>query len=209
MAKSLVITILVCFLGSFTFAKDSTKVDTSSAYVHHPKRSALFSLFPAGGQIYNEYGYRQFGKKNRAWWKVPLIYGALGTSSYFYYKNYQTTQLLKKEILYRQEFGEQAVYDERFINYSSVDSLINGYTEYGVVLGTDTMNVNHLGFDDRARRRDLLMFATIGIYGLQILEAYVDGHFVSFDISDDLSLSWYPRMVSPTTPGIGLTLSFK
>ncbi len=201
MAKSFLILIFLSFIGLETYAGDTTAVDTSGAYEHFPKRAALCSLFPAGGQIYNEYGYRKFDKKNRAWWKVPLIYGGLGATSYFYYKNYQSTQLLKKEILFRRENGDSTYYHDSMIGFASETALINGYT--------DSAGVDVLGFDDTARRRDLLMFATIGIYGLQILEAYVDGHFVSFDVSDDLSLSWYPKMMARNTPGIGLTLSFK
>jgi len=201
MAKSFFIFLFFSFIGLDTYAGDTTAVDTSGTYEHFPKRSALFSLIPGAGQIYNEYGYRKFDKKNRAWWKVPLIYGGLGATTYFYYKNYQSTQLLKKEILFRRENGDSTYYHDSMIGFESETTLINGYT--------DSTGVQVLGFDDTARQRDLLMFATIGIYGLQILEAYVDGHFVSFDVSDDLSLSWYPKMMARNTPGIGLTLSFK
>lgn len=201
MAKSFFILLILSFTGLKTYAGDTTEVDTSSAYVHIPKRSAFFSLFPAAGQVYNEYGYRKFDKKNRAWWKVPIIYGALGTTSYFWYKNHTSSQLLKKEILYRRENGDSTYFHASMKDYSSENALISGYT--------DTNGNTVSGYDAIARRRDLLMFATIGIYGLQILEAYVDGHFVSFDVSDDLSMSWYPKMLAPRTPGVGLTLSFK
>ena len=209
MGKSLIIILFISFTGLTSYGGDSTVVDTSKTYEHFPKRAALLSLIPATGQMYNEFGYRKFGKKNRAWWKVPLIYGGLGATGYFWWKNYHTTLLLKKEILYRQEFGEDTYFHESLQQYSSVDSLINGYADFVQITDSTVQRVDYLGFDDRARRRDLLMFATVGIYALQMLEAYVDGHFVSFDVSDDLSMSWYPKMVAPKTPGIGITLSFK
>ena len=47
---------------------------------------------------------------------------------------------------------------------------------------------------DKYRRwRDLSIFATIGVYALSVIDAYVDASLSDFDISDDLSLH-----ISPT-----------
>ena len=201
MAKAICIFLFICGFTLGGLAKDTLKVASDdTSYTHIPKRSALFSLFPGGGQIYNEFGYRKYGKKNRAWWKVPLIYGGMGATSYFWYQNYQRSQLLKEEILYRREFGDSTNLHPVLAAYTTEFELTGGYN--------DNANESR-GFDDVAKRRDLLMFATIGIYGLQLIEAYVDGHFVSFDVSEDLSMSWYPRMLAPRTPGISLALTFK
>ena len=209
MAKAICIFLFICGFTLGGLAKDTLKVASDdTSYTHIPKRSALFSLFPGGGQIYNEFGYRKYGKKNRAWWKVPLIYGGLGVTSYFWYQNYQRSQLLKEELLFRREFGATSNLHADLLGYDSESVLINGYQET-VITDVDTTVVTYRGFNDVAKRRDLLLFATIGIYGLQLIEAYVDGHFVSFDVSEDLSMSWYPRMLAPRTPGISLALTFK
>jgi hypothetical protein len=201
MAKSICILVFIYGFAYGGLAKDTLKVkDTDTSYVHYPKRSALFSLIPGGGQIYNEYGYHKYGKKNRAWWKVPLIYGALTATSYFWYQNYQRSQLLKEEILYRRDFGDSTNLHSVLATYTTEFQLTSGYTDD---------SAESRGFDDVAKRRDLLLFATIGVFGLQMLEAYVDGHFVSFDVSEDLSLSWYPRMLTPSAPGISLAFNFK
>ena len=200
MAKSIFIFLFTCGFAFGGYSKDTLKVkQVDTSYVHIPKRAALFSLFPGAGQIYNEYGYRKYGKKNRAWWKVPLIYGGMATTSYFWFQNYQRSQLLKEEILYRREFGDSTNLHPALAVFTTEAQLTGGYT--------DDL-VDSRGFDDVARRRDLLMFATIGIYGLQIIEAYVDGHFVSFDVSEDLTMSWYPTMLNRKTPGISLNLGF-
>ena len=53
-----------------------------------PKKAALFSLIPGGGQIYT-----------KKYWKVPIIYSALATSGFFIhdnnknYKHYRDTYL--------------------------------------------------------------------------------------------------------------------
>ena len=57
---------------------------------------------------------------------------------------------------------------------------------------------------DKYRRwRDLSIFATIGVYALSVIDAYVDAALSDFDISDDLSLHISPTIFkdnSLTTP---------
>jgi hypothetical protein len=55
----------------------------------NPGRAALYSLIlPGGGQFYN-----------KRYWKIPLVYGALGGVGYLYYNANQTYQIRKKEYL--------------------------------------------------------------------------------------------------------------
>lgn len=200
---------LSCSFSSFAQNVEETtqeKIQKDTSLVHFPTKAALWSLFPAAGQLYNEFGYRKHSnKKNRAWWKVPIIYGGLGACGYFWYKNMKMTQLLKKEILWRRDNGDSLFYHYEFQSYSNENELISGYTEFDPITGESTTN---FGFDEYARRRDLLLFGTIGIYGIQILEAYIDAHFVTFDVSQDLSMSIYPNMMAPRTPGLSLSLNF-
>ena len=49
---------------------------------------------------------------------------------------------------------------------------------------------------DRYRRwRDLSIFATIGVYALSVIDAYVDAQLANFDISDDINLSIEPQVI--------------
>ena len=49
---------------------------------------------------------------------------------------------------------------------------------------------------DRYRRwRDLSIFATIGVYALSVIDAYVDAQLSCFDISDDISFSIEPQRI--------------
>ncbi len=45
------------------------------------------------------------------------------------------------------------------------------------------------------RYRDLSIFATIGVYLLSILDAYIDAELSSFDISRDLSMKVRPSVI--------------
>ena len=50
---------------------------------------------------------------------------------------------------------------------------------------------------DRFRRwRDLSIFATVAVYALSVIDAYVDASLSNFDISDDLSLHISPVLLN-------------
>jgi hypothetical protein len=196
---------VVLFFLSFsnsTFSKDtlSNKNDKWEDYEHKPKRSVLYSLFPGAGQIYNEIGYRRVSqKKHRSWWKVPIIYGALGYTGYMFYDNFKSAKLLKEEILYRRENGATSNLHPELINYADEDALISGY---------GPQSDFNKGYDEHAKGRDLMLAASIGIYGLNLIEAFVDGHFVSFNVSEDLTLQMQPTVIGIYNPGIKLSFNF-
>jgi len=55
--------------------KDSLKSETIDPL--RPAKAAFYSaVLPGLGQIYN-----------KKYWKIPLVYGAIGTSTYFYIDN--------------------------------------------------------------------------------------------------------------------------
>ena len=173
-------------------------IDTS--YTHIRKRAAIWSVcLPGSGQIYNEFGYRKYaGKKHRAWWKVPVIYGGLGVTSYFFYQNYTEARGLKQEILYRRENPGMK---NNYFEYEEESDLVDGFSI--------SSTLQFKGFNAYARDRDLFIFAIAGVWLLQTVEAYVDAHFVTFDVSDKLSFSWNPRYFNNTeTVGLDLRLRF-
>lgn len=195
-----------------TGLKDTFVVDTS--YHHSWKRASIWSAcIPGSGQIYNEFGYRKVqNKKNRAWWKVPIIYGGLGATGYFFYQNTITARALKAEWLFRDANPGQLLYEE-YYTWTS-DELLSGFLT--PKLSKDGQQLYNLkgeplyetvpGFDIAAKRRDLLAFGFMALWGLQVVEALVDGHFVTFDVSEDLSLSWSPVMLGYSTAGVALRL---
>src|SRR5690554_1736024 len=161
---------------SVTLVKDST---------HSPKKAALYSLIPGGGQIYNHLAMPK-GKK-KAFWKVPIIYAGLGATGYFAIQNHVTQKALKAEYLFREK---------------------NGYPNLSEYAAYDQQGILTL-FEGARRSRDLMIFAFIAVYGLNVLDAHVEAHFVNFDVSKDLSLSLTPRMHDFHTPGLALTLNFR
>jgi hypothetical protein len=167
-----------------SFSQDATLLLKLKDTVHSPKKAALYSLFPGGGQIYNHLAMSK-GKK-KAFWKIPIIYAGLGVTGYMAIQNQITQKNLKAEYIFRVE--------NETIN-------LQEYAQY------DNQGVLTL-FENARRSRDLMIFAFIAVYGLNILDAYVEAHFVNFDISRDLSLNIKPRMQDFRTPGLALSLNF-
>ncbi len=72
---------------------------------------------------------------------------------------------------------------------------------------------NQLQAYKESYQRDFELFTilTVAWYGLNIIDAIVDGHLYTYDISDDLSFSIDPQFHSPNTATpyytqVGLTL---
>lgn len=164
---------------------DTLSVEKIKDTIHSPTKAALLSLIPGGGQIYNHIAMPK-GKK-KAYWKVPLIYAGLGVTGYYAIKNNIDQKALKEEYLFRSDYG-----------YPNLTE----YAEY------DDQGVLTL-FEIKRTNRDLMIFAFILVYGLNILDAHVEAHFVNFDISKDLSLSIQPRLHDFRTPGIAFSFNFR
>ena len=203
MFKTIILSFFIFSFAGFVAAQDDTlsqPKDKWADYEHKPKRAVLWGLFPGAGQIYNEVGYRRASnKKHRAWWKVPVIYGGMGVCGYYFWKNFTNARDFKNEINYRREFGDTTNLIPALANYETEDELINGYIFNGE---------EHLGFNTYARRREIFIAATVGIYALSIIEAYVDAHFVTFDVSEDLSMRVMPTMINSYTPGVSIKFNF-
>lgn len=127
---------------------------------------------------------------NRQYWKVPIIYGAFAGMGYFIYYNYNRMSTFRDEYLYR-------------VNHGNNPNLAD-YAQY------PTSNIYSL-YNSYNRNFQLMVIITVGIYALNLIDAYVFGHLFDFRIDDDLSLNVMPG-VQPTPEGLqpmlGLTFSF-
>ncbi len=189
MRVSIGILFLFLFISSVHGQKDEIEIDTTVVVpdtAHSPRKAALYSaILPGAGQVYNHLA-KPKGKRN-AFWKVPIIYGGLGATAFFAIKNHQLTQTFKEEYTYR------------VTNGSSNLEEYSGYDDQGIL----TL------YEQSQRSRDLMIFAFIAVYGLNVLDAHVEAHFIDFDVSKDLSLSVRPVMHDFSTPGLSLSLNFR
>ncbi|MFD2603123.1 DUF5683 domain-containing protein [Flavobacterium suzhouense] len=138
--------------------KDSTKLPKSYPAPNPlaPAKAAFYSaVFPGGGQIYN-----------KRYWKSPIVWGAMGTSIYFYAWNN------KKYHEYRDAYKD----------------LLQGKTpkgELSVITDPDRLV---RGQKFHQKNRDLSALLTAGFYVLQIVEANVNAHLMQFNVNENLSL---------------------
>lgn len=147
--------------------------------VFSPKTASLYSaVVPGAGQIYN-----------RKYWKVPLVYAAVGTSIYFIDFNTRNFKSYKNALIARQD-GDSTTVDLKYIGVS--DDLV-------------TQNMDYY-----RRLRDISYFALAASYILNIIDASVDAHLKEFDVSDDLNLSFAPIFIENNlSPGLTLTYTLK
>ncbi|HSI75391.1 MAG TPA: DUF5683 domain-containing protein [Lunatimonas sp.] len=142
-----------------------------------PNKAILMALaFPGGGQIYNE-----------KVWKVPLIYGGILTSIYFFeFNNRRYKQFLVALDIIRTPGSTEP---NPFPNLNQ-DGIIR--------------NVNFW-----RRNRDSMFLVFAGIYALGAVDAFVDAHLSGFDISDDLTFSIEPSVEPLLASNAALGVSFK
>ena len=152
---------------------------------HSIKKAVILSaILPGAGQVYNHMAMPK-GKKN-AFWKVPLIYAGLGTSGYFLIQN----QIKKNEF--------KTDYTKRLNEPGYVSAYDGIYDNAGIL----TLYNQYLSL------RDLSILAYGAIYIFQVVDAGVEAHFVSFDVSEDLSLNIDPLLMNFNNPGVRISLNF-
>lgn len=129
---------------------------------HSPTIAGCLSIIPGGGQIYN-----------KKYWKLPIVYVALGISGYFVYNFAHQMVQYKKEFINRRD-GNTALLKPEYKIYT---------------------DVNILALKNTYRRRmEIAIAVTAILYFLNILDAVVDAHLFYFDISDDLSMRLAPQV---------------
>ncbi|PHR17514.1 MAG: hypothetical protein COA38_20675 [Fluviicola sp.] len=188
--KRLVVFFLL--ISSTAFAEDTLSVNDTVA-PHSIRKAILFSaVVPGAGQIYNHLAMPKGQKK--AFWKVPLIYAALGTSTFFLVRNEQQQKYFKQEYKKRQFLTYLP--DDPFVTNFNTDLAV--YDDAGIL----TLYNQYLTW------RDLSILAVGAAYLFQLADAGVEAHFVSFDVSEDLSFTVDPVIMNSRTPGLSLCLNF-
>jgi len=128
------------------------------------KASAMSAILPGLGQVYNH-----------KYWKVPVIYGALGALSYFAVFNYKKHNEFKNEYKYRSGDTTKIIKNHNLDIYTDKEELL-------------------LQFENYKRQGDLFVFGAVVVYILNIVDAAVDAHLYSFDVSDKLTLEIQPTI---------------
>lgn len=156
---------------------DNALVERKEIDPLRPSKAAFYSaILPGAGQFYN-----------KKYWKIPIVWGAIGTGVYFYLRND------KQYDRYRDAYKRRLAgfTDDEFYNVISDDGLINAQEQF-------------------RRNKEVSLLVTIGLYALNIIDANVDAHLLQFNVDENLSLSPHYQYNQMENSGdLGLTVNFK
>jgi len=163
-----------------TTGKNILKADTALIKKHSPRAATWRSaVLPGWGQAYN-----------KKYWKIPIVYAALGTTAAIFKYNLKTYKKLRQAYIYLSDTipSNDALIEPEFVNLSpeSIRSYRSSFRQ----------NVDY----------SVLFF--IFFWGLNVVDATVDAHLKSFDVSNDITLKVKPFFNLSTT-GISLVFSFR
>jgi hypothetical protein len=158
-------------------------VDSLAKKKHDPRKATLYSTFlPGLGQIYN-----------RKYWKLPLVYAAVGIPAYEYFDNkrwYQRCQYALAVIVGAQATGS--------INQDSLAKVNPQLQKF--VTDKDDNSVRSYRNEYRKDQDYSVLFFLL-FWGLNIVDATVDAHLMNFDVSNDLSI--HLQEGPPSSPSFG------
>ncbi|REE24511.1 hypothetical protein DFQ09_104282 [Winogradskyella pacifica] len=142
-----------------------------------PSKAAFYSaVLPGLGQAYN-----------KKYWKIPIVWGAIGTGVYFFVRN-----------------------DKQFDRYrDAYKSRLAGYTTdefYGSISDDGLIRAQ----EQFRRNKEMSVLITLGLYALNIIDANIDAHLLQFNVDENLSFSpHYQYNQMENTSDLGLTFNFK
>lgn len=176
--------------------RDKAKAD-SIRKAFSPKKATIRSaLIPGWGQAYNH-----------KYWKIPIVYGALGITAGVFFYNIQTYRDLR--------FAYAAKYKAALPAKSPTSSYPGPYRD-----SSDYSKINpiYLPYDANSLRLfrdefrsniDYSVLFFLFFWGLNVVDATVDAHLKLFDVNPDLSfkLKFGPSQMAGTT-GLSFVLAF-
>lgn len=131
-------------------------------FAYNPREAIIRSaIIPGWGQI-----------TNKKYWKLPLVYGALATPAYLFFWNYNQYKDSKNAYILATD------------NDPSNDNQIK-QPYYTVKDQPERIRT----FRNQVRQNmDYSVLFFIAFWGLNVVDAAVDAHLKSFDVTDDLSI---------------------
>lgn len=142
-----------------------------------PAKAAFYSaVLPGLGQAYN-----------KKYWKIPIVYAAIGTGVYFYVDNNKQYKRVRE------------AYKRRLAGFED--------DEFQGRLTDDGLREAQKSF---RRNKELSLLITFGLYALNIVDANVDAHLLQFNVDDNLSFKPHYTIDEFNNKGrVGLTMNFK
>ena len=121
---------------------------------------------------------------NRKYWKIPIVYVGFGAVGYFVKTNHDQYKLYKEYYqIMKDDPAAQPVANK-------------------------SIQLIRADIDTYRRTRDLSIVGLVAWYGLNLIDANVDGHFFNYDVDEDLSMSIDPWVSGYNGMKQGIGISF-
>lgn len=177
-------------------AKDTVvprKVD-STFFNHSPRTATIRSaIIPGWGQAYN-----------RQYWKIPIVYAALGTTAGIFVYNLENYRDFR--------FAYKAKYEASKIKPGSPQSDSADYFNMKEMFRNPNWDLTSLRYYRNEFRKniDYSVLVFIVFWGLNVADAAAAAHLRTFDVSPELSFQIKPGYSEMGgTRGLSLILAFK
>jgi len=180
--------ILTLFIHNPVQAQDSLNVPvlkvTQDTIQYSPKKAIVRSaIIPGWGQV-----------TNKKIWKVPIVYTALGTTTYLFFRNLRQFKESSRAYILASDNDP-----------SNDNQIIQPY--YSVKDQPERIRV----FRNQVRQNvDYSVVFFIFFWGLNVADAAVDAHLKTFDVTDKLSIQFKPGYSTlANTNGVSIYLNLK
>ena len=147
-----------------------------------PSRAAFYSaVLPGLGQAYN-----------KKYWKIPIVYAAIGTGVYFYLDNDKVYKRYRNA--YKSRLAGHT--DDEFYG----DGPSPKVSSDGLIRAQNTLR----------RNKELSLLITFGLYALNIIDANVDAHLLQYNLDENLALKpHFKYNEQENATNLGVTLNYK
>ncbi|MFV0604490.1 MAG: DUF5683 domain-containing protein [Niabella sp.] len=171
--------------------KKTDGITIKDPHAKTPGKAALRSaILPGWGQVYN-----------KKIWKVPIVYGVLGVTGWYFFDNLSWYKQLRQ--------GYKVAFN---IAQNGDSTGYNNITDYQIKNAVNNGLLNQLKAERDNYRRNVDYSAVYFViaWALNVIDATVDAHLSRFDISPDLSFHIQPGFSEmANTNGVSLILRFK
>lgn len=163
--------------------------DSAGNRVYSPRTAAIYSaILPGLGQVYN-----------RKYWKVPIVWTAIGIPVYTFIDNRRW---------YNRARYALAVLGGSRSGTEWEDSLTRVHSQL-LPFVTDPQEGTILNFRNEVRKNmDYSILFTLLFWGLNVVDATVDAHLKGFNVNDNLTMQVKPAILSPQAVGVSIVFKF-
>lgn len=163
--------------------------DSAGNRTFEPRKAAIYSaIFPGLGQIYN-----------KKYWKVPIVYAAVGIPIYTFFDNKRWYNRIRYAL-------EVTSIDPSDPSYNEMLEKVDSKLQKFVVAGRDQTLLNYR--NDYRKNMDYSILFTLLFWGLNVVDATVDAHLKGFNVNDNLTMQVKPALISNSTLGVSLVFKF-